>query len=92
MIASYGPWFRTGRRQDRTGKDTTVKGLDIIMPRALRSSPLIASHGPWPAGAIDKTGQDRTGKWDGQDRTGLENGMDWRGGLDSTIPEAWRSS
>jgi hypothetical protein len=32
------------------------------------------------------TGQDRTGKWDGQDK------KDWRRGLDSTIPEAWRSS
>jgi hypothetical protein len=27
LIASHGPRFRTGRRQDRTGEDTTVQDM-----------------------------------------------------------------
>jgi hypothetical protein len=41
---------------------------------------LIASHGPWPVGAVDKTGQDRTG----QDRTGEDRRGQDRTGQDRT--------
>jgi hypothetical protein len=37
-------------------------GLDSTIPEAWRSSQLIASHGPWPVGEVDKAGQDRTGQ------------------------------
>jgi hypothetical protein len=40
-------------------------GLDSTIPEAWRSSQLIASHGPWPVGEVDKAGQDSTGHEDG---------------------------